>query len=1122
MLTQGMSQKLTGYLLAFMLVLLVAGCGGGGDGRASLQGAAADKSPDIVARTGPIVAVRVGSTANLSDNNSFTSSSAPLSFHWSFASRPDGSNAVLQNATSANPSFVADTRGTYRAQLVVSAGALTSQRAIQLVVATIPPEPDTGPVNHQGLSSNCVICHDDDVTGTTPKFGLHVAATNTCESCHTPLGFTIVPMVDHQEVFGNCSECHDGVQAVGQSDFHRQTGGECSNCHNTTSFFPLEPDGSFNHAGISSGCVACHNGNLASGKTPSPPDGNHPDTNVECGFCHTIDSFKGAFPDHTGPAVVGPGITCDSCHVADRTGVATGQPDGHPITNVDCGVCHSVLSFNMGGIFNHRVVDATVQSCESCHNDNTSINAPVRTPIPPAGTHPDRVDCESCHNTESFSPAFGFDHTGIVANCATSGCHTGLAGEASGKPVGTHLLTTEDCSVCHTSGTFATGVFDHGPIYINPPALCTDCHDNVISVGKLFNHFPTPLGPNQDCADCHSSLGVVHANFAVATFDHVGIDPNDCTSCHNGDFSTTTNTLYGKPATHLPTSQDCNICHSTTAPFKPASNFGHVGITAQCESCHNRNPDYVAVGAIGKKSNHIPALNQCIVCHSANATNAGDFSPSATFFTNVHDNITRGCEGCHTSKFLPLPSNSGANLVKDANHVPTNQDCDVCHNINAFTPTTMLAHTGITGNCVSCHNGNFVAFGAREKTPTPPHPSTSADCSLCHNTTNFADAFVDHNDPAVLAARCDSCHVADGSGTAKGMDVGHVTTNEDCGVCHAAGGSFKPAVFNHINIVDDCASCHDTVPATAKPKSGNHITTTEDCSVCHNTTTFAGAKFDHQLVGNNDTCASCHNGNTTIGKNTGHVPTNGDCRDCHQTTGFKPATFDHVGIVDNCASCHAAGFATPKDVGHVATNQDCGVCHNPSTFKPATFDHTGIVNNCVSCHDGNTAIGMMDAVPAHIPTSLDCYFCHTTATFVGGTWSHDASSVGNCDTCHRPGGGATFKPGAHLSTTEQCDVCHTTNRWAPTNFSHDPNGNYPGTHRRDPGCNGCHTGSIDAGINSGNYPNQLRYAPFCAGCHARDFESEGDHIGGKNGTIEQNKDCSGGGRGCHKVGDSGF
>jgi hypothetical protein len=1106
LLTQGMPQKLTGYLMVFMLVWLVVGCGGGGDERASLQGEA-DKSVDIVARTGPILAVRVGETANLSDNNSFTTSSESLSFHWSFASRPDGSNAVLQNATSANPSFVADVWGAYRPQLVVSAGALTSQRAIQLVVATIPPEPDTGPVNHQGLSSNCVICHDDEISGISPKVGNHVATTNTCETCHTPLGFTIVSFVDHLEVFGNCSGCHNGVQAIGKSEFHLPTNAECDSCHNTTSFFTLNVDGSFDHTGITSGCVDCHNGNAAIGKTPSPP---HPDTSVECVACHTTASFKNAFPDHTGPAVVGTGITCDSCHGVS----AIGQPNGHPVTVVDCNVCHSITSFSMGGVFEHRLVDATIQSCESCHNETNSINAPAKSSAVPA--HPvTSTDCASCHNTDSFSPAFGIDHTDpAVLALRCDSCHNGI--DASGLPTSTALyahmpFTTEDCGDCHTPGTFTTGTYNHAGV-ING---CNTCHDNRISVGKLFNHIPT--NPDtQDCADCHNTT-----DFTAATFDHTGINTGNCALCHDNNIST------GKPANHLPTTQNCFECHNYTDPsFNTASIFFHNGITANCETCHNGNPDFVAVGAIGKKFNHIPALGACVMCHSASSTNPGDFAPSATFVSAVHDSITRGCEGCHTSQFLPLPTDPAANLVKEVNHVPTSQDCDVCHNINGFTPTTMLAHEGITGNCVSCHDGspNFIALGARGKTPTPPHPATAADCALCHNTVNFADAYVDHSDPAVLAQRCDSCHVADGTGTAQGMDAGHVLTTEDCGVCHAAGGSFKPAVFNHTGIVDNCASCHDGVIATGTDAKVNppHIPITQDCSVCHTPTSFAQATFDHQGILNN--CGSCHNGITATGKDNDHVPTNGDCVDCHQTTGFLPATFDHAGIVNNCSSCHAAGFATPKKTNHVPTNQDCGVCHNPSAFIPATFDHTGIVNNCVSCHDGNTAIGMMDAVPAHIPTSLDCASCHSTATFVGGSWTHDSSSVGNCDTCHSPGGGATFKPGGHLSTTEQCDACHTTNGWAPTSFNHDPQGNYPGDHRIDPGCNGCHGPTISSGTGPPPFPwlpsGATQYAPFCAACHANDFESEGDHIGGNSGTVAQNKNC--GGSGCHRISDSNF
>jgi hypothetical protein len=485
-----------------------------------------------------------------------------------------------------------------------------------------------------------------------------------------------------------------------------------------------------------------------------------------------------------------------------------------------------------------------------------------------------------------------------------------------------------------------------------------------------------------------------------------------------------------------------------------------------------------------------------------------------------HQKFNSGCEGCHISRFIANPF-----ALKAPGHLPTDQDCDVCHTNVTFRPS-IFNHSGISDNCASCHDGNVnhVSAGARGATNTALHRSTTQDCGVCHNTANFADAFVDHSGPEVVGKRCDTCHDG-GAGGAIGKDAGHVVTNEDCSVCHEPG-TFATAVFNHTGIVDNCASCHDGVTATGKDAKTNpaHIPTSQDCSVCHIPTAFADARFDHQGIVDN--CASCHDGETARGKMPppDHVPTNGDCSNCHQTTGFIPATFDHAGIVDNCSSCHDGAFATGKSGSHIPTSQDCGICHTtrlPLSFSGAVFDHIGIQNNCVSCHDGSTAIGKSAKTnPAHLDTNLDCNSCHTTATFTGGSWVHDGSTAGNCDQCHTSGGGATSKPNGHLSTNEQCDVCHSTNGWAPTDFRHSSQGNYPGDHRRDPGCNGCHRGSIGAGQTNDNYPDQLRYAPFCAGCHAGDFRREGDHNGGSNGTVEQNKNC--GASGCHRVNSSGF
>ena len=1102
MLIHRIPGKLAGYFYVLLLAVLVSACDSGGQETSTRTGV----SNPIVARAGPIIAVRVDETATLDGSKSSTVISAPLSFSWSFSHKPDSSNASLLGAASANPSFVADASGVYMVQLVVSANGISSQRAIQTVIVTHRGERHpTGRYNHAGLSSECVNCHNGELVdpGKSPD---HLATSNMCQACHTPQGAAIIPFADHLEVFGSCSECHNGIKAIGKSTSHALTTAECNDCHNTTSFLELGADGKFDHTNISRSCSGCHNGSVAIGRTATfsdTPPGTHPDSTSECGYCHTTDSFQNAYPDHTGPAVTGPGISCDSCHVADGSGPALGQVFGHPDTsNLDCDSCHSIISFKMpGGIFNHRLLDSSIQSCESCHNDNTSINAPAKSSAVPS--HPfTTADCGSCHNTESFFPAFSVDHTGIVTDCGLA-CHIADgSGTASGMPLSTpfyaHMPTSEDCSACHTPGTFSTGTFDHVGV---ATGSCTSCHDNRIGVGKLLNHIPTTPG-NQECDDCHNTT-----TFAGATFDHTSTDTSNCLACHDGNIS------IGKSPGHVNTNLNCSSCHDTPTFSSFVDTFVHdlsiVG--SDCASCHNTGI------ATPKKVNHIPSQAECSVCHGD--TNTGGFI-STTFLTSVHTGISSGCEGCHSSQFIP----GNPNAIKAANHLPTAQDCDVCHTNDAFVPS-IFNHTGITSNCESCHDGSgkHVATGALGKAQAPnPHPATTADCGSCHAIgNNFQDGSFDHTG---IVNNCASCHGDNPTSTPVGpmKNSGHVLTNQDCSVCHVTG-TFANAVFDHSGIVNNCASCHDGSAAVATIKSSSHLSTSEDCSLCHNTTAFAGARFDHSGIANG--CATCHDGATARGKSPppNHVPTNGDCSDCHQTTGFLPATFDHIGIVDNCASCHDTFFAIGKSGTHLPTSEDCGVCHNTRTFTGAVFNHTGIVNNCESCHDGATAIGK-DAKtnPAHLVTGLDCHACHSTATFVGGSWVHDASTANSCDNCHRTNGGATPKSAGHLSTTEQCDVCHTTNGWAPTSFSHNPNGGYPGDHRRDPGCNGCHGATISSTLPypHSNYAPPTRNTVYCAACHAGDFERKGDHIGGENGTVEQNKDCAG--SGCHRVSSEEF
>ncbi len=950
-------------------------------------------------------------------------------------------------------------------------------------------------------NATCLSCHNG--TDTTGKSADHMATSDLCETCHTAGGdFANVNSVDHNEVFGACSECHNGDVAQGKSASHPITNAECDSCHDpdSGSFLFLNADGSYDHSNVDNECKFCHNGSIATGTsatTEDTPPGKHPVTNSECGNCHTTSTFADPYPDHTGPDVTGDGITCDSCHGVS----ADGEPAGHPVTNVDCDTCHSIETFSLGGIFNHNLIDDyTVQTCESCHNDSTTINAPAKSSFE---THVDTaLDCGVCHNTESF--VGGYDHTGITENC--SRCHGDVPGSdpedidaTTEKPVGTHLLTTEDCSVCHTTESFSSGTFDHGSDYIDPPALCTDCHNGVISTSKSLHHIPTNPD-SQNCADCHNTT-----DFADAIWTHAGIDTANCALCHDGDITT------GLSDNHVPTTLDCSSCHDITNFDTFAGiDYGHQGIDSNnCAQCHDTGI------ATAKPQNHIPSLSECSTCHEST-----DSFAATVFLTAVHQDLTTGCEGCHIDQFLPAVIH-----VKAASHLPTTQDCFYCHTVAAITPST-FNHLDINTNCISCHNGDpdYVAVNARGKTDIPVHQNTNGDCYICHNKTNFSDAFVDHSGTDIEGVRCDSCH----NGTnATGMDAktnpAHIVLrdNDDCGLCHAAGGAFTPAEYDHTGITSDCASCHDGSYATGMSDTHITITASQDCSDCHDTSAFTIESFAHNGIDSN--CVQCHDGITATGKGVNHLPTNLDCAVCHLTTvpDFgQPITFAHSGIDGyRCDDCHySPGGATPKTSDHPSTTNDCGVCHSTDTFTGAFshLDENGdpITEGCSVCHDGNTALGKSQD---HPDTTLDCSFCHKdTSSFENGGWVHDENSVGICTTCHADDMGTS-----HFGTTEECDLCHSTDGWAPSTFVHPasipsldtrsnpPNQPYnPLDHYRSISCVRCHGDPVTAVIPDDVWPD-LRYKPYCAGCHESDYDYGESHHNG----IDRDKDCYGS---CHR------
>ena len=104
--------------------------------------------------------------------------------------------------------------------------------------------------------------------------------------------------VDHNEVLGICSACHDGNIATGKNNGHFTTNRECDECHTTNTWIPhiymhsgltyepLDHQGNF-------ACTECHQANSEVIQWPTPlyqPD---------CAGCH-FTTYRPGVDKHRG------------------------------------------------------------------------------------------------------------------------------------------------------------------------------------------------------------------------------------------------------------------------------------------------------------------------------------------------------------------------------------------------------------------------------------------------------------------------------------------------------------------------------------------------------------------------------------------------------------------------------------------------------------------------------------------------------------------------------------------------------------------------------------------------------------------------------------------------------
>ena len=121
-----------------------------------------------VAHAGPDQTHLIHTTVTLNGSGSSDVDGDPLTYAWAFVSRPEGSTAVLADATSVTPSFELDSPGTYVVSLVVHDGFLFSAAdTVSITTLNSPPVANAGP-DQTAFVTNTVTL---DGTGSTDVDG---------------------------------------------------------------------------------------------------------------------------------------------------------------------------------------------------------------------------------------------------------------------------------------------------------------------------------------------------------------------------------------------------------------------------------------------------------------------------------------------------------------------------------------------------------------------------------------------------------------------------------------------------------------------------------------------------------------------------------------------------------------------------------------------------------------------------------------------------------------------------------------------------------------------------------------------------------------------------------------
>jgi hypothetical protein len=116
-----------------------------------------------VANAGSAQNVVVGATTTLNGSGSSDANGDPITYAWSFVSKPASSSATLTSSTTVNPTFAPDVSGSYVLRLVVNDGSLSSAASTVTITAS---SANIAPVANAGVAQSVVTGSTVTLNGT--------------------------------------------------------------------------------------------------------------------------------------------------------------------------------------------------------------------------------------------------------------------------------------------------------------------------------------------------------------------------------------------------------------------------------------------------------------------------------------------------------------------------------------------------------------------------------------------------------------------------------------------------------------------------------------------------------------------------------------------------------------------------------------------------------------------------------------------------------------------------------------------------------------------------------------------------------------------------------------------